>query len=256
MIFDHSSSRKFFESKFLISLQFIPTLWILPKTSITKCSLSICQFFAKWSLFPSEQFMPCSSMPNCHCLRINLTLQFTNIILGQDPLCTHVAGSRFLLLRAIVLPHFPKWSWTDCCLTLRQIFAFVTSSWRVSCTCWNWLTAPWNKLSLLRVTNLQQARTCFSLLKVQWWSQRFPGVLVVNLSIWVLSRHCRQGCRLSWHSGPGRISYFLKVFSQFSSWKFLDLEHVTLLQFFHVSHIPDASFTVIPILFWSFFFGW
>ena len=27
-------------------------------------------------------------------------------------------------------------------------------------------------------------------------------------------RHCRQRCRLSWHSGPGRISYFLKVFSQ------------------------------------------
>ena len=36
----------------------------------------------------------------------------------QDPLCIHVSGSRILLLRAIFLFLFPKWSWTDSCLTL------------------------------------------------------------------------------------------------------------------------------------------
>ena len=107
----------------------------------------------------------------------------------------------------------------------------MTSSWRfpviakIDC-------APWNKLSLLRVINLQQARTCFSLLKVQWWSQRIPGVLVVSLSIWVLRVVATKDvdCLDIW--ALEEWTYFLKVFSQFSSWKFLDLQHVTFLQFF------------------------
>ena len=35
----------------------------------------------------------------------------------QYSLCIHVPGSRILLLRAIILFLFPKWSWSDSCLT-------------------------------------------------------------------------------------------------------------------------------------------
>ena len=82
MIFDQLSYRKFFESKFLLSPQFFQLL-NTSNTSITKCSFSICQFFVNWSLFSSGLFIPCSSMPNFHCLRINLSLQLTNIIFGK-----------------------------------------------------------------------------------------------------------------------------------------------------------------------------
>ena len=82
------------------------------------------------------------------------------------------------------------------------------------------------------VINLQQARTCFSLLKVQWWSQRIPGVLVVNLSIWVLRVVVANDVDCLDIRALEEWRYFLKVFSQFSSWKFLDLSHVNSLQFF------------------------
>ena len=135
----------------------------------------------------------------------------------QDPICIHVWGSRILSLRAIVPLFFQIWSWSDNCLTVGYICAFVTSSWRVSPYLLK-LTVHLKTNFLFCVTSMQQARTRFSLLKVQWWSQRIPGVLVVNLSIWVL--RSRQGCWLSWHSSPGRKKllpqslqpmFFLKV---------------------------------------------
>ena len=92
---------------------------------------------------------------------------------------------------------------------------------RVSRSCQNWLCTL--KLSLLRVINLQQARTCFSLLNVQWWSQRIPGVLVVNLSIWVLRVVVTKVLDFLDIRALEEWSYFEEVFSQFSSWKFPDL---------------------------------
>ena len=85
-----STSLKWFSTNFLIenssrnscSLQFFQLL-NTSNTSTTKCSFSICQFFVKQSLFSSELFIPCSNMPNFHCLRINVYDQFTNIIFGK-----------------------------------------------------------------------------------------------------------------------------------------------------------------------------
>ena len=91
--------------------------------------------------------------------------------------------------------------------------------------------------------------TCFALLKkVQWWCQRIPGVHVVNLSIWVLRFVVAKDVDCLDIRDLEEWTYFLKVFCQFSSRKILDLQHVTFLQFLHVSHIPDTSFTKIPIL--------
>ena len=71
--------------------------------------------------------------------------------------------------------------------------------------------------------SLQQARTCFSLLKVQWWSQRIPGVHVVNLSIWVVRVVVAKVVDCLDIRTLEEWSYCLKVFSQFFSLKFLDL---------------------------------
>ena len=81
----------------------------------------------------------------------------------------------------------------------------------------------------LRVINLQQDRTCFSLLKYRVWSQRIPGVLVVNISIWVLRVVVTKVVRLSWHSSPGRmkllrgslsVNFLLENSLTFNTWLF------------------------------------
>ena len=157
-------------------------------------------------------------MLNFHCLRIHLSLQFTNVIFGKIR-SVFISGSRILLLRPIVLFLFPKWSWTDSCPTLGKIWAFCGIQFNGFPVIANIDCARWNKLSLLRVINLLQARPCFSLL---WWSQRIswcvrrqsqhPALRVVVTK----GEDCLDIRALEeWNSE--------EVFSQFCSWKFLDL---------------------------------
>ena len=225
MIFDQSSSQKFLESKFLISFQFFQLLNTF-YTSITKCSFSICQFFLKWelvlvwtvhTLFEYAQFPLLENQINC-LFNSQILFSARSALYSCLRISDFASASNWLFFFSL-----QKWSWSDSCQTLGQICAFCDihlTGFPVLAK--NWLCTLKQAFSLW-VISLQQARTCFSLLKVQWWSQRIPGVHVVNLSIWVLRVVVAKvvDCPDIW--ALEEWSYCLRVFSQFSSWKLLDL---------------------------------
>ena len=176
MIFDHLFSRKFLESKsFEYFLYEYRDVLVLDLPNLREVEL-----VRVWTVHTLFEYAHFSLLANQFVTSIH------KYYFRQDPLWIRVPGSRILLLRAIVPLFLQKWSWSDSCLTLGSICAFVTSSKRVSpYLLKNWLCTLKQAFSLWLIS-LQQALRCFSLLKVQWRSQRIPGVLVVDLSLWVL----------------------------------------------------------------------
>ena len=138
----------------------------------------------------------------------------------QDPLCIHVSGSRILLLRAIVLFLFPKmiliWQLSNSWLDLRLLWHPVTG---FPVLAKNWLCTLKQAFSFASdkpatSSHLPLAPEGTMMKPANSWCARRQSQHLGT------SRRCRQGCRLSWHSSPGRMNllpqslqsfFFLKV---------------------------------------------
>ena len=207
----------------------------------------------KQSLLSSGLFIPCFQFPLLENQFVSsIHKQFTKNFSARCALYSCLRISDFasasncsLVLPQMILIWQSSNSWLDLRFLWHPVTGFPVHAQKWLCTL--------KQAFPLWVINLQQARTCFSLMKVQWWSQRIPGVHVVNLSIWVLRVVVAKVADCLDIRALEEWSCCVKVFSQFSSWKFLDLLHLTFLQFFHVSYIPNTSFKKSPILFWHFF---
>ena len=133
---------------------------------------------------------------SCSRVYCSYTVRVCPISIAWDSICLFnsrmLFSTRSALYSCLRISDFASASNRSFCLSRRILIWSPSNSWLESRLCdiqttdfpvhKNW-PCTWNQPLFIRVISLPQTRLCFLLLDDQWWSQRIPDVLVVNVSV-------------------------------------------------------------------------